>query len=312
MKNERFLRVFWIASAVISMVPLFPLMAQRGGSQAPPEELKTLILPKLELNQSTVSEALKAWTEEAMATLGGDRKVFAFIPMAASRLREVRLTLSLSQVPAVEAFETMIRTINEQSDEWEVVLNEWKGFGAYCEAKEVPEGLMKARKIMLPAFQIRGQKFLDAVKTWSKLVDRHDPEKDGLSWTAMDVRDRFSLGDNIDLDIPATDAVSAIEQICQAANANVEWGVTEFVDGAMQEFDLKLILFEAKPELRQDHDWTSADGSKTLQARFVKLEQGKVTLVLKSNNQTVDVPLESLSTGSQQQAADLAAMAKGL
>lgn len=311
MKSQKNLGLAVSLIASLVLLPLQSLIAQKGRSPTPPDEFKNLILPKFELNQSTVTDALTKWKEESLAAAGGDRKIYASIRNASSELRDVRLTLSLSQVSAVDAMETMIRAINEQAEEAEVVLDGWthvsgRMTAVYYDVEDVPEGLARARRIMLPAFQIQGKEFLDAVKTWSKLVDRHDPDRDGISWTATDIRDHLSFAEKFDLDIPATNAASAIAEICQAANAKAEWGVTDFVDGAMREFDLKLMLFEAKPELRQDHDWTNADGTKTLQARFMKLEQGKVTLLLKSNNQTVEVPLDSLSTESQKQAEDLA------
>ena len=315
MKRQMYLSLAVSLIASFVLLPLKALFAQTGTSPTPPDELRNLILQQFELNQSTVPDALTKWKEASLAAAGGEGKIFASIRNAASELRDVRLTLSLAQVSAIDAMEALVSAINEQAEDAKVVLSGWSHVtgrmtAVYYVVEDVPEGLARARRIMLPAFQIRGQEFLKAVEAWSKLVDRHDPDRDGISWTATNIRDRLSFGGKFDLDIPATDAATAIEQICQAANAKAEWGVTDFVDGAMREFDLKLMLFEAKPELRQDHDWTNADGTKTIQARFVKLGQGRVTLLLKANNQTVEVPMESLSTESQQQAEKLAKLGK--
>jgi hypothetical protein len=245
-----------------------------------------------------------------MAAVGSDHKIFAILQESRS-LRSVRLTFSLSQVSAADAIAEIVREINAQTDRAEVTLDKWSHVedrvtSVYYEVENIPEALARAKRIPLPAFNIRRQTFMEAVETWSKLAKRHDPEKDGLSWTATGIRDRMSLEERYDVEVPETDAATAIQRICEATNATLEWDVTEFSGTSTMSFDLRLMLMEAKPELRQFHDWTSADGTKTLQARFIKLEKDKVTLLLKATNRTVEVQLENLSSESQTKARELA------
>jgi hypothetical protein len=271
--------------------------------------MKTLILPAFVLQDATVTDAVTKWKEDVLAATGGDHKIYASL-RSSSYLRDVRLTLNLSQVSAADAITAIILEINAKADRAEVTLDRWthvedRMVAVYYSVERISRSLARARSIQLPAFEIRRETFMEAVETWSKLAKRHDPEKDGLSWTATGIRDKMALEERYDVQVPSTDAATAIQLICDATNASLEWGVTEFRVTSSISFDLKLMMFEAKPELRQHHDWSNADGTKTIQARFIKLENGKVSLLVRGNSQTVEVPLESLSPDSRKQAEDL-------
>ena len=301
MKGRTLLWMIWIALLSAS----FGQTTSKQRSPRPPKG-KSLTFTTFQLNQATVEEAIERWKQAAKAADPKGYGVYSQRKSISYHFDDARLTLSLKNVTAYDALEKIIEEFNAQTTK-AMLAAEWNDSYVDIDDRVLPPGEAKARSIQLPEIRLRDTEFLEAVEAWSKMVKREDPERDGVSYRVSHLRDKFAFAQRYDFTVAPTDAAGAIGEICRIAHASLRWGVTERVGAnRMREYDLEIIQAELRPELRKFHPWKSADGSKTIQGRFLGLNEGKVKMLLKSTNRAVEISLENLSAESQQLARDLA------
>jgi hypothetical protein len=153
------------------------------------------------------------------------------------------------------------------------------------------------QKIRLPDFELTNVTFSDAIKRWADLTKKNDPERREPSYELWQEVDGLVITPKFSLKISAGSAVRALEQICKAGNASLEWDA-EIIGQPFAKMDVRIVEF--KPEKRTIEAWTNTDG-KTIQARFLGMRPSGA-LLQTEDGKTYVYPLEKLDPASRERA----------